>query len=33
MSDDEELDDYIPTTEEQLLEQDGQMLIPDEPDA
>jgi hypothetical protein len=30
---DEELDEYIPTTEEQMLEQDGQMLIPDEPDA
>jgi hypothetical protein len=29
----EELDEYVPTTEEQLTEQDGQMLIPDEPDA
>ena len=30
---DEEQDEYIPTTEDQLLEQDGQMLIPDEPEA
>ena len=29
----EELDEYIPTTEDQLLEQDGQMVIPDEPEA
>lgn len=31
MSDENE--EYIPTTEDQLLEQDGQMIIPDEPDA
>ena len=30
---DEEVEVYIPTTEEQLMDQDGQMLIPDEPDA
>ena len=30
---DEEIDEYIPTIDEQLLEQDGQMLVPDEPDA
>ena len=30
---DEEQDEYIPTTEDQLLEQDGQMPIPDEPEA
>jgi hypothetical protein len=30
---DEEMDEYVPTTEEQMLEQDGQMVVPDEPDA
>jgi hypothetical protein len=30
---DEEQDEYIPTTEDQLLEQDGQMVVPDEPEA
>lgn len=33
MSDDESLDDaVVPTTEDQLLEQSGQQVIPDEPE-
>ncbi len=30
---DEDFELPIPTTEEQLLEQDGQMIVPDEPEA